>query len=203
MQIHEFYELVNEQHYHCCHGNSWLSYCKMFVFVLFMQKRIVSSVTCDILGDIPDVTGRFWEDLCVDGSLHQPLNTRQMFLMGKLTKGLDSQTWKAPNLVFIQLRWINHPATAKLRRFLFTLHSTCCDFNVNRHLVTSSVIQIQHQTDLEIILKFYECSPPRYMQTSPTWHCLRWWHPCTQGRGHIWLCLDLIWAIRWSWRSIT
>lgn len=37
----------------------------------------------------------------------------------------------------------------------------------------------------------------------PPWHCLWWWHPCTQGRGHIWLCLDLIWAIWRSWRSIT
>lgn len=46
------------------------------------------------------------------------------------------------------------------------------------------------------------CSP-RDMQMRPPWRRLWWRHQRRQGRGHSWLCRDLIWAIRWSWRSIT
>ena len=53
---------------------------------------------------------------------------------------------------------------------------------------------------LEDDLKMW--SSPLSLETRPPWHRLWWWHPGRQGRGCIWLSLDLISAIRWSWWSI-
>lgn len=133
---------------------------------------------------------------------------------GDGNKGQHFKTWKASSLLLMELRWMNHPDAEKPRGSLCHLYGLLwLEYNV---VVILSLIEMQKYKELletlhrmlKTFSKMLEEELKRTrVQSAPedtqTWHRLWWWHPCTQGRGRIWLSLELISTIRQSWRSIT